>query len=312
MMMRSERHQQPTKGKSKWKKVLLTLLVLFIVALAYVYFQYKQGVSQSLNRVDIEKEDYEFNGKRDQYGGTNILLLGSDSRGEESARADTIMVAQYHPDKGTYKLISIMRDTYVDIPGYGKNRINAAFARGGPELLRETLKLNFDMDLQYYAIIDFEGFVQLVDEAFPQGVEIDVEKQMSKNIGVTLEPGLQKLDGKHLLGYVRFRHDAVGDFGRVERQQKVIKQLGRQLTSIQTVPKLPKLVGVITPFVNTNMDAADILYIGKDFIGKNNSEIATLRVPADGTWQNARVNGASVLTIDVERNKAAIHEFLAE
>lgn len=311
--MRYER--QMKKKKRKWKVFLLVILLLVVGAIAYSYFQYKQGVSQSLEKVDnqtIEQEEYEFNGEKDRYGGTNVLLLGSDSRGEENSRSDTIMVARYHPDTSSYKLISIMRDTYVEIPGHGENRINTAFALGGPELLRETIKENFDLDIQYYAIVDFQGFVHLVDEAFPKGVKIDVEKKMSENIGVTLEPGVQYLDGEHLLGYVRFRHDAIGDFGRVERQQKVVKQIGSQLTSIQTIPKLPKLIGVLTPFINTNMDTGDMLYIGKDFLSKENRNIDSLRIPIDNSWEDATINGASVLSIDLEENKTAIHDFLVE
>lgn len=309
--MRYER--QKKKKKRKWKAVLLIIFLCFAGAFAYSYFQYKQGVSQSLEKTKntVEQKEYEFNGKKDQYGGTNVLLLGSDSRGEEQSRADTIMIARYHPEKGTYKLISIMRDSYVEIPGHGQNRINTAFAMGGPELLRETIKENFDIDIQYYAIVDFEGFVQLIDEAFPKGVEINVEKEMSHNIGVTIKPGLQYLDGEHLLGYVRFRHDKIGDFGRVQRQQEVVKQIGSQLTSIQTIPKLPKLVGVVTPFINTNMGTGDMLYIGKDFLSKDNRNIDSLRVPVDGAWDDAEINGADVLAIDEEKNKAAIREFLA-
>ncbi|MDF1507372.1 LCP family protein [Robertmurraya sp. DFI.2.37] len=306
--------KQRRKKKRKWKVVLLLLFLSIAALLGYSYFQYQQGLSKSLEKAEgnsILQKDYEFNGKKDRYGGINILLLGSDSRGEEKARTDTIMIARYHPEEGTYKLISVMRDSYVDIPGYQKSRINTAFARGGPELLRETLKENFDIDIQYYAIIDFEGFVQLIDEAFPNGVEVDVEKKMSYRIGVTLEPGLQRLDGEHLLGYVRFRHDAVGDFGRVERQQKVVKEIGSQLTNIQTIAKLPKLIGVVTPFINTNMDTGDMLYIGKDFLAKENRNIASLRVPVDGAWSDARINGAEVLELDIEKNREAIHEFLA-
>lgn len=312
MSMRYERHKQ--KKKKVWKVLLLVIFLFIAGAFAYSYYQYKQGVSQSLEiveRTEVEQEEYEFNGKKDQYGGTNVLLLGSDSRGEEQSRSDTIMIARYHPDKGTYKLISIMRDTYVDIPGHGQNRINTAFAKGGPELLRETIKENFDIDIQYYAIIDFEGFVQLIDEAFPKGVQINVEKKMDYHIGVTIRPGLQYLDGEHLLGYVRFRHDAVGDFGRVQRQQEVVQQIGKQLASLQTIPKLPKLVGVVTPFINTNMSTTDMLYIGKDFLSKENRNIGSLRVPVDGAWEPVNVNGAEVLKIDLEKNKAAIHEFLA-
>ncbi|MDV2887733.1 LCP family protein, partial [Alkalihalophilus pseudofirmus] len=97
----------------------------------------------------------------------------SDAWGKEKSRSDTIMIAHFNEDKGTLKLTSIMRDCYVEIPGYGKHKINSAFARGGPELVSQTIKQNFDIDLQYYAIVDFQGFEQLVDEAFPDGVKIN-------------------------------------------------------------------------------------------------------------------------------------------
>lgn len=311
--MRTERFQHKKPKRKKWKTFVLILFLLFAGTLAYSYYQFKQGVSESKEKVDSQAVEYEFNGDKDPYGGTSILLLGSDARGKGGSRADTIMVAQYQPKRGTYKLLSIMRDTYVDIPGHGKHKINAAFALGGPELMRKTIKENFDIDIQYYSIIDFEGFVHLINEAFPRGVEIEVEKAMSAKIGVQLEPGLQRLDGKHLLGYVRFRHDAIGDFGRVERQQKTMQALADQLMSFQTVAKLPKLVGVMTPFVNTNMATKDILYIGKDFISAKNRDIETMRIPVDGSYQDKRINGiGSVLSVDFEKNKQAIREFFTK
>lgn len=316
--MRYDKHQHEKilNRKRKKRKLKVTVLVLFFLMLlsfAYTFFQYQLGIKNSKEKATIEQEEFEFNGEKDQYGGTNILIIGSDSRGEESARSDTIMVAQYHPDKHSYKLISIMRDTYVEIPQHGKNKINAAFALGGPELLRQTIKENFNIDTKYYAIIDFDGFVHLIDEAFPEGVEIEVEKEMSAFIGVTLEPGLQRLDGKHLLGYVRFRHDAMGDFNRVNRQQKAMKEVASQFASIQTLPKLPKLVGVMKPFVNTNMNTSDIIYIGKDYISKDNRDIDTLRVPIDGGFAPERINGiGEVLSIDTTANTEAIDEFLAK
>ncbi len=310
--MRSEHKKKNKRGIGK--KLALVVVLMFAGIIGYSYYQFKQGVAQSAEKASTTmKEEYEFHGDKDKFGGTNILLIGTDSRGEKKSRSDTIMIAQYHPEKGSYKLMSIMRDTYVNIPGHGKNKINAAFALGGPELLRQTIKENFDIDIQYYSIVDFDGFVSLIDEAFPNGVEIEVEKAMSANIGVSLEPGLQRLDGEHLLGYVRFRQDAVGDFGRVERQQKALKEVANQFAQLETVAKLPKLIGVMTPYVNTNMDAGDILYIGKDFLSKKNRNIETLRVPVDGSYDGQRINGVgSVLAIDFEQNKQAINEFLAK
>ncbi len=296
---------------------MLVFLLLIGAVAGYAYFQYKQGVNQSLKKINKDNKQanvvYTFEGKKDQYGDTNILLLGSDARGKEKARADTIMIAHYNEDKGTFKLTSIMRDSYVEIPGYGKHKINSAFASGGPELMRQTIKQNFDIDLQYYAIVDFQGFVQLIDEAFPDGVEINVEKKMEKNIYMTLEPGLQKLNGTQMLGYVRFRHDAIGDFGRVERQQKAIKAIKDQLSGFQTITKLPKLIGVLSPYVNTNMATSDMLFIGKDFFSNKKGTMATLRIPVENSFTEPRIKGeGAVLDIDVEKNKQALHQFITQ
>src|SRR5690554_1190686 len=134
------RYEKRRKRKRKIVRNFLLILLLFVGGTTiYSYVQYKQGVSQSLEKLDretVDEEPYEFNTDNDQDGekalkdGANILILGSDSRGEKDARADTIMIARYHPDASSYKLVSIMRDTYVSIPGYGKNRINTAFALG--------------------------------------------------------------------------------------------------------------------------------------------------------------------------------------
>ncbi|WLR53926.1 LCP family protein [Mesobacillus subterraneus] len=312
--MRSDRHQHTkSKKRIRWSSIFFLLLLIVGAVALYSYMQYRSGVNQSEKTANENKQVYKFNGESDRNGLTNILLIGSDAREKETSRSDTIMIASYHPDTESYKLTSIMRDTYVEIPGHGMNKINAAFSLGGPELLRETIKENFDVSLQYYSIVDFEGFVHLVDEAFPEGVEVNVEKKMSEGIGVTLEPGVQRLDGKHLLGYVRFRQDAVGDFGRVERQQNVIKEVGKQFASIQTLPKLPKLVGVLTPFINTNMDTGDILFMGKGLISKDNRNIETLRIPVEGSFENQRVSGAGlVLAINFEENRAALQEFLTK
>lgn len=314
--MRSNKHLKKKRRKFNFKRVLFICLLLLVVIVGFAYFQYKQGISQSLDENAPEQIDFEFDGAKDQFGGTNVLVLGSDAReNETSSRADTIMIAHYHEDNGTFKVTSIMRDTYVDIPGHGYNKINTAFAFGGPDLLRQTIKKNFDIDLQYYAIVDFQGFVRVIDEAFPKGVKVDVEKKMTEadHIGVSIDPGEQYLDGKHLLGYVRFRNDAVGDFGRVDRQQKIVKEVAHQLTSIQKIHKLPKLAGVIKPYINTNIKTSNLLVMGKDFISGDRADVKTFRIPVQGTYEDRRIDGKGlVLWIDEEANKKAFHEFIQQ
>ena len=102
-----------------------------------------------------------------KFGEINILLIGSDARPDEKGLSDTLMIAHYNQKTNRVKLASIMRDTYVEIPDYGKQKINAAFAFGGPELVRKTIKQNFDIDINYYAVVDFNGFSKIVDLSSP-------------------------------------------------------------------------------------------------------------------------------------------------
>ncbi|MEH7356402.1 LCP family protein [Neobacillus drentensis] len=304
------------KSKTKLKKVFLGFFALLLGLSGYIYYQYSQGLKQASgkNIVTNEKAKQEFNGtKKEKMDKVNILLLGVDSRGEEKSRTDTIMIAQYDPKNQTAKIVSLMRDIYVEIPNHRNYKINTAYFLGGPELLRQTIKKNFDIDIHYYAMIDFKGFESVVDTLAPNGIEMDVEKRMSENIGVVLKPGLQYLNGKELLGYARFRHDANGDFGRVERQQKVINALKDEIISVNGVTKLPKLVGTIQPYIETNLEGIDRLELLKDFFLNPPDEIETLTIPVENSYKMGNYEHAgSVLEIDFEENKQAIKQFLNE
>lgn len=264
----------------------LLLLGIFIVGLFHI-FQYADGtikaVNQPLKKVEAK---HTFQGEKDKLNAINVLLLGSDSRGEEQARTDTIMVAHYDPQTHKIKLISLMRDMLVSVPEHGQQKLNAAYTFGGPELLRETIKENFDVDIHYYAIVDFKGFEKAVDLLVPKGIKVDVPYEMSYGIEMTLEKGKQRLHGKELLGYVRFRHDRLSDFGRIQRQQEVISKLTKEAVSLHSVVKLPKLVGLINKYIDTNIDSSTLLPIGKDILTKKSREIETIRIPEDGSFQN--------------------------
>ncbi|WP_261134869.1 LCP family protein [Bacillus sp. Marseille-Q3570] len=310
MPSRIERKKQKRKKGSFLKKTLLVLAILFIAVAGYAAIQYYQGLQQAAPSEEMES-DYEFNAPDEKIEGKyNVLLLGVDRRGEEDSRTDTIMIAQYDTKTDEMKLVSLMRDSYVEIPGYSKNKINTAFFHGGPELLRKTIKHNFNIDIHYYALVDFKGFEQVVDTIAPEGIEMDVEKRMSQNIGVTLEPGVQNLNGKELLGYARFRHDAEGDFGRVKRQQKVISKVKDEFTSLYGISKLPKVMGTIQPYIDTNMKMFTAIGLAKDVM-LNKSQIETMKIPIDNSWNDPTYQGVGqVLEMDIEQNRQALKEFL--
>lgn len=275
----------------------------------FIIYQYKSGVIESTKDVNNKGKDYDFLPAEPQLGEMNILLLGSDSRGEEHSRSDTLMIAHYNSNNNSIKLASIMRDTYVDIPGHGLQKINAAFAFGGPELVRQTIKNNFDIDVNYYAIADFKGFSKLVDIIAPDGIQVDIPYEMSYGIGTVLKPGSQILHGKDLLGYVRFRHDRLSDFGRVERQQEVMSKLKEQAISAHTIYNLPKIIGLATPYIDTNLDTQSILSLSKGLLLNSTDGLESLRIPIQDSYENDVVNVGAVLKADLDTNKEALSSF---
>ncbi|RSD28763.1 LytR family transcriptional regulator [Mesobacillus subterraneus] len=300
--------------KIRWKRVIGALLFLgiFMVGVLTI-FQYIEGTLKALNQPLKKAEANSFQGEKNKLNEVNVLLLGSDSREDNSARTDSIMVAHYNSETQQIKLISLMRDMYVSIPGHGMQKLNTAYSYGGPELLRKTIKSNLGMDIHHYAIVDFEGFEKAVDLIAPNGIKVDIPYEMSDGIDMTLDKGTQQLNGNELLGYVRFRQDRLSDFGRVQRQQEVVSKLKEEAISLNSVSKLPELLDLLKSYVDTNIETSTILTIGKDLLTNKNSEIQTIRIPEDGSFQNERYEGiGEVLEVDLEHNKGALEKFLRE
>ncbi len=305
---------ESSKTSRRWLKNSCFIFALVIVlGIVYWFYQYNSGLAMaeddSKNEAEAEETFEPFQGADLQFGEINVLLIGSDTRGDEG-RSDALMIGHYNQTTNQVKIVSIMRDTYVDIPDYGMNKINAAFAFGGPELVRKTIKRNFDIDVNYYAIVDFEGFPKIVDLLAPNGIDVDIPYEMSYGIGMTLFPGEQTLHGDQLLAYVRFRHDRLSDFGRVERQQEIMTKVKDQI-SFQSLMNLPKILGVAEAYIDTNVDKKTILAIGKGLMDGHSNGVDTLRIPVASSFENKHVNVGAVLDIDLEKNKSELEKFLS-
>jgi LCP family protein required for cell wall assembly len=294
-----------------FKRVLLGVLGVLLIFECYLIFSFVQGYESTKHHQ--AKDNIHFNGEEapDQ-NDLNILIIGTDSRGEDRGRSDSLMIAHYDQKKQQPKLISIMRDSYVDIPGHGKDKINAAYSYGGIELVRKTLKEYFDMPIEYYVTIDFDHFKEAIDSLFPKGVTIDAEKDLDLD-QVFIKAGKQKMDGNTLLQYSRFREDEESDFGRIRRQQQVISAISQQVTDVTSLSKLPKTTGKLLGYVDTNLPESTILSVGKDFALGNTEKVETLAVPIDKSWEfNNDTPSGSVLELDTEANAKAIKKFLTE
>jgi polyisoprenyl-teichoic acid--peptidoglycan teichoic acid transferase len=209
----------------------------------------------------------------------NILLLGSDARPkEEAARADTIIVARVDPGEKRMWMLSIPRDTRVEIPDHGVNKINAATYLGGPALMIDTVEEFLDMPINHYMEVDFNGFQGIVDAMggiyVNVGVEIDDWKASSHSPGrraQRIEPGYQLLDGEHALTFVRSRDFPDADFTRMRHQQEFFKALASQSMRWGNVLKLPGMAREFAGNVSTDMGVGQILSIAQSLRGMDAS-----------------------------------------
>lgn len=299
---------QPRK-KRNWKRIVLGIF-LFLIAFSIVTFgigNYQAKHDSSMPAIETQS----FDGPVNNNGSTNILLLGSDTRDNVTGRSDSMMVLQVD-GSGKTKLVSFMRDMYLDIPGYGKNKLNAAYANGGADLVRQTLKENFGIDCRYYAMVDFQTFEKGIDALFPNGVKIDAEKDMSAYIDEPISKGEQQMNGHTLLNYARFRMDEEGDFGRVRRQQQVIGSVTSQLKNPLILFRAPYAMGKVFGYLSTDISNWYIISHFFSFV-KMAGGIERLTLPVDGSWSYIDTsNAGSALSVDTATNSSQVQAFLGE
>lgn len=201
----------------------------------------------------------------------NVLLIGVDvtlsNRRQvvNVSRADTLMLVSFDPQRNRVSGLSIPRDTRAAIPGVGVTKINAAYAFGGPGLTIRTVQDLLGVPVHFYVKLGPESFSRFIDAI--GGIELDVEKDMKytdrwAGLFIDLKKGRQHLSGTQAMGYVRFRHDALGDIARVERQQKMLLALFDKLKSTSTMVHAPQLLRTVVENTQTNMTARELISLG--------------------------------------------------
>lgn len=209
----------------------------------------------------------------------NLLLLGVDQRPNEEGpwRSDTMIVVTVDPESMTAGALSIPRDLYVEIPGYGERRINMAhflgdaydYPGGGPGLAMETIEYNFGIPMHYYIRINFQGFREIVD--YLGGVTIDVEQEIwdyrypDGQYGYTtihIPAGTQLMDGRMALQYARTRHSGT-DFDRLRRQRQVLMAIREKALRLDLIPKIPALASTMGQMVKTNLQLGEVVTLAQ-------------------------------------------------
>lgn len=207
----------------------------------------------------------------------NVLLMGLDGQspgaGEGPPRTDALMLAQVDPESGDTALISIPRDLYVEgvAPDGGSQRINSAYAHGGPERAVEAVEELTGVPVDHYVAADFEGFEEVVDSL--GGVEVDVEGDYLAKRGIP--QGEQILNGKEALLYARYRGTPEGDLGRIERQQQLLAALRSQAVSWESIASIPGIVRSLNEHVQTDMSTAEMISLGRALARADGGELQT-------------------------------------
>lgn len=315
------------KRRFRFKRILTWLLLLITCVAAGMIFMFLRGfqsTNSAKNPSNARAAQVEvFNGQ-DTRDGVNILILGTDGRiGQNSAetRTDSIMVLNVSGSDKKIKLVSFMRDNLVYIDGYSKiingqkqtdNKLNVAYELGeqegqkGAEMARKVLKDNFDLDIKYYALVDFQAFATAIDTLFPEGVTIDAQFSTlngqplteatvgddlhateTESPTQTIKVGKQQMNGSTLLNYARFRDDDEGDYGRTKRQQQVMSAVLEQIKDPTKLFTGSEALGKVFGMTSTNLPYSFLLTNGLSVIEGAQNGIEKLTVPELGDWVDA-------------------------
>lgn len=269
----------------------------------------------------------------------NILLVGADKNADEQnkksaeRRSDSMMIATMDIKHGKLKITSLMRDLYVEIPRHGGNKLNAAYSFGGIQLLYETIANNFGIQMDGYAEVNFDAFVNVIDKL--GGIELTLTESEAKHLNDTnyikrkkyrnVKVGLQKLNGYQTLGYCRIRHGkrqangkypgvytASGkgdDYGRTERQRLTMQAVLKKVKTL-SLEELFELAEVILPSITTDISKKMIYSYLMAVIKMGTTELKQFSIPIEGGFTSQMINGGQCLVPDLPANKNALRKFI--
>ncbi len=246
---------------------------------------------------------------------TNILLIGSDSRTSSMrGRSDSIIILSINRKTNKINMVSILRDTYVEIPGYQNNKINASYAYGGTKLLNKTIEKNFGVHIDYNVCINFDGFIK----AFTKIGNLDISlnkaevEYLNKTVSYgkwKLKEGVNSLTPEQTLAYARARHVGNSDWGRTERQRKVLAKAFEKCRS-KGLSSMISMVDSVAPYVSTDMSKSVMISLIKEVMNGGMNISTTKSVPTSGMYQSKTIRGMSALVPDLAKVSKTIHQAL--
>ena len=313
---------------SKIKKIALTVSIVFAVGvigiIIYVLYSMNSIVnsinyvpnSLSFDKVELlvsDSEMYDFVSHTDET--KNILLCGSDIDKYGVSRTDSMIILTIDHTHKKIKMTSLMRDMYVQIPGHGKNKLNAAFTYGGGNLLLKTIYSNFGIKIDRFVCVDYKVFASVVDTL--GGVEVEIEEmeleQFNKYVSGgkknrIAKAGTYNMNGKQALSYCRIRKVGT-DTARTARQRKVLREIMKKCRSLSPT-EAQRILSIAAPYVTTNMSRDEMTSLAMEGLGSLKYDTMGLRIPMDGAWGDLKIDGIWYVEVDLKKNARFISQFI--
>ncbi len=321
------------------KKIFLSLiLILFLIII--VFFTISNTYLNKINKIDIDKTDLNLSNAVSNQENTqvsdseniinksntdinNIALFGIDEPEGNAGRSDCIMLLTIDDKHDCLKLSSIIRDSYVTIPTQNKkDKINHAYAFGGPKLALQTINENFKLNIDKFISVNFSSLPKIIDDI--GGIQLDISDEELKYINnyinelnklnATSSPnilasGNQIVDGTQALAYCRIRYTSGGDFERSQRHRTVLSKLLEKANNI-SITKYPTLLNEILPIIHTNLEKTEIISLALDLTSLKNGTILQDRFPCDEDGDGKNIDGVYYFVFNEEITSRRIHNFI--
>lgn len=321
-------------SKSSSSKILSkVILSCFIIMIAIICIAFLTG-NNFLSKISRGVLDKNNLGIRDDISQrlevdeisdiVNVAILGVDESSEDSGRSDAIMIGTLDPVHNKLKITSIMRDTYVNIPGYGNDKINHAYAYGGAELTIKTLNQNFGLNITDYVKVNFDELVEVVDAL--NGIDMDLSQEELSGltehlksaynlIGSEPKPvklnsnGTYHLDGFQALGYCRIRNTSHSDFDRTSRHRKILNEMFNKISAAGPT-ELVSISKKLLPYVETSLSNKQIITLAANVLSMSTLSIEQERFPRDEYCNDAEIDGTYYLWYDADYTEEQMFEYI--
>lgn len=308
------------KKKHKKRKIIIIIFVAILLLIGWVYGSIIWKIHEAMVGVvdpeDVDPKAKEVAISREKQKDDeviNVLLVGTDTRDPESdmGRSDSMMLVSLNKNDKKATAASFMRDSLVDIDGYGKSRLGHTYAYGGVGLTINTINKTYGLDIQNYITINFENLVTVIDEI--GGIDVPFSAEEAEYYQANGMPnaveGYNTLTGAQALAYSRNR-TLDSDFGRTERQRNVMLGIYQKVREKKDPATLLSLISFCVTQVKTNMEVNQIYDLATTVLEMGEIDMRQTSVPAEGTYQSIKYEGMQVLEVDIEANKEKLEELL--